>query len=357
MNTTLLDKFEKNATNVLDIVKDYRKTPANLANVRKSGPNFYYENSQVEVTALKDLLNIFSIKDDLINEIKSDKDQWEPLQRCLSDIKQDKTITAIVRQEGDSNRIARFVNHKIDEEQPLDLTRGINLIRDYVTAQDGDNLDLHHMRFNFENLQIETQFRNINNQIDVFKDGADLWDTGMNINFGEFKTSVSPFYLRLICTNGMVGTHMISQRYFNNSEFKKSTFTKLISKVMEQDFTGTVRANGVRLKQTNASLREFYNARNILLGRSADLAKTYFSDESIKEAYKDEKLRYRNKRWLATANTNINAYDFFNNITHCVSHQELDDTTRLQLNHAASEIFFKGPDFAYRAPDPFAGRI
>jgi hypothetical protein len=90
------------------------------------------------------------------------------------------------------------------------------------------------------------------------------------------------------------------------------------------------------------------------MGRSAELAKTYFDDGEIKEAYREEKLRYKNKRWLASANSNVNAYDFFNRLTHCTSHASIDDTTRLQLNHGASEIFFKGPDFAYRAPDPFA---
>jgi len=355
MNTTLLDTFDEQATKVKDIVSSYNKVPATLSQIRKSGKNFYYGQHQVEVSALKDLLNIFSVKENLVNEIKNDKDQWEPLQRCLADIKQDRTVTAVTRDIGDNERtVVRFTNKKIDEEQALDLDRGIEMMRDYAGSQDGENLRLHSMGFDFENLLVRTQFRNINSKIDVFNDGNDIWDTGMNINYGESKTSVAPFYLRLICTNGMVGTHQMSQRYFDNSEFKGSTFNKLISKVMDQDLTGVVRANGNRLQDTTASLREFYNARNVLLGRSVELAKTYFDDTEIKDAYKDERLRYKNARWLATANTNINAYDFFNRITHCTSHQELNDTTRLQLNNIASELFFKGPDFAYKAPDPFA---
>jgi hypothetical protein len=357
MNTTLLETYDEQADKVRDIVSNYNKVPATLSQIRKSGKNFYYGQTQVETTALKDLLNIFSIKESLVNEIKNDKDQWEPLQRCLADIKQDRTVTAVTRKNSSDERsIVRFTDSKIDEEQNLELERGIELMREYAGSQDGDNLQLHNMGFDSENLMVRAQFRNINSKVDVFNDGADIWDTGLNINFGETKSSVAPFYLRLICTNGMIGTHQMSQRYFDNSEFKHSTFTKLVSKVMDQDLTGVIRANGARLHETTASLREFYNARNILLGRSVELAKTYFDDTEIKDAYKDERLRYKNSRWLATANTNINAYDFFNRITHCTSHSELNDTTRLQLNNIASELFFKGPDFAYKAPDPFAKR-
>jgi hypothetical protein len=356
MNTQLLQDFESKASIVNEQISTYRKTPVHLSNVRKSGQKFFYGQTPVADTALKDLLNIFSIKEKLVEEIKDDKDQWEPLQVCLSNIKKERAAITAVRNgvDGDGS-IVRFFDVALEEERPLELDKGLSLMHSYLSDKE-DNIKIQGLYFNPQTLQIETQIRHLENKIDTFGDGQDLWDSGFGFNYGEGKTQILPYFLRLICTNGMTATHMVNQRYFQSRELKQNSFTKLINKVLDEDLTGTVRANCGRLKSTNASLREFYNARNILMGRSAELAKTYFDDGEIKEAYREEKLRYKNKRWLASANSNVNAYDFFNRLTHCTSHASLDDITRLQLNHGASEIFFKGPDFAYRAPDPFANR-
>ena len=356
MNTQLLQDFETKAAVVNQQIDTYRKTPVHLSNIRKSGQNFYYGQTPVAETALKDLLNIFSIKEKLVEEIKDDKDQWEPLQRCLSDIKKERAAITAVRNGVDGEgSIVRFFDVALEEERPLDLNKGLDLLHSYISDKE-DNIKLQGLYFNPTTLQIESQIRHTENPIDTFGDGQDLWDSGFGFNYGEGKTQILPYFLRQICTNGMVATHKVNQRYFQSRELKQNSFNKLINKVLDEDLNGTVRANCSRLKLSNTSLREFYNARNILMGRSRELANSYFGDAEIKEAYKDEKLRYKNSRWMASANSNINAYEFFNRLTHCTSHSSIDDITRLQLNHCASEIFFKGPDFSYRAPDPFANK-
>jgi hypothetical protein len=354
MNTQLLQDFETKSTVINQQIDNYRKTPVLLSNIRKSGQKFFYGQTPVAETALKDLLNIFSIKEKLVEEIKDDKDQWEPLQRCLSDIKKERsTITAVRNGVDGDGSIVRFFDVNLEEERPLELNKGLDLLHSYISDKE-DNIKLQGLYFNPTTLQIESQIRHLENPIDTFGDGQDLWDSGFGFNYGEGKTQILPYFLRLICTNGMVATHKVNQRYFQSRELKQNSFNKLINKVLDEDLNGTVRANCGRLKNSNTSLREFYNARNLLMGRSRELANSYFGDAEIKEAYKDEKLRYKNSRWMASANSNINAYEFFNRLTHCTSHSSIDDITRLQLNHCASEIFFKGPDFSYRAPDPFA---
>jgi hypothetical protein len=354
MNTQLLQDFETKSTVINQQIDNYRKTPVLLSNIRKSGQKFFYGQTPVAETALKDLLNIFSIKEKLVEEIKDDKDQWEPLQRCLSDIKKERsTITAVRNGVDGDGSIVRFFDVALEEERPLELNKGLDLLHSYISDKE-DSIKLQGLYFNPTTLQIESQIRHTENPIDTFGDGQDLWDSGFGFNYGEGKTQILPYFLRLICTNGMVATHKVNQRYFQSRELKQNSFNKLINKVLDEDLNGTVRANCSRLKNSNTSLREFYNARNLLMGRSRELANSYFGDAEIKEAYKDEKLRYKNSRWMASANSNINAYEFFNRLTHCTSHSSIDDMTRLQLNHCASEIFFKGPDFSYRAPDPFA---
>jgi hypothetical protein len=58
---------------------------------------------------------------------------------------------------------------------------------------------------------------------------------------------------------------------------------------------------------------------------------------------------------MATANSNVNAYDLFNTLTHVATHNVKDEdiAMRIELNRLASDLFFKGPDFASIAPNPF----
>jgi len=352
MNNTLIESFEQKAVAVSNAISHYRKTPVRLADIKKVGSNFYNGTTMIDSTALNDLLNIFSIKNDLLPEIKSDSDQWVPLQRTLSDIKNDKVVTAVMNTEGENKKIVRIFKNAIEEEQELNLNRGLELIKSYLESNDQD-IKLHSMHFNVNTLQIETQIRDISNKVDVFKNGQDIWDTGFNINFGENRTSVSPFFLRLICTNGMVATEMIAQRFIDSEKIKQNSFNKLINKTITSDFSGIIKVNCDRLQETNTSLREFFAARDILLGHSKELAENYFDDKEIQEAYKPYKIKYKNSKWLSTANSNVNGYDFFNKLTHCTSHQEVDDRTRMTLNALASTMFFRGPDMGMQAPNPF----
>jgi hypothetical protein len=353
MNTQLIDRFEQLAENVNLSIANYRKVPVRLTDIKKNSNTFYTNgNMQVRNSALKDLLNIFSIKSDLVNEIKDDKDQWVPLQRTLANIKNDRTVTAIVNTCNKEQDVVRFINTEIDEERPLDLQRGLDMVKSYLESNDR-NITLHQMHFNPQTLQIETQIRDNQSRIDVFNDGEDIWNSGFNIGFGENLTSISPFLLRLICTNGLTSTQIVANRYIKTNKLKQSSFFRLINKTVDNDLSAVVRDNCDRLKKCNASLRELFTARDILLGYSKDLAKDYFDDTQVQEAYKPYKIKYKNSRWLASANSNINGYKLFNDLTHCASHQSVPDTTRMQLNHLASTMFFKGPDMVFQAPDPF----
>lgn len=353
MNTTLIEQFHNKSVSVKEQINQFRKTPIQLSKINKSGNVFLYEGHRVKTSALNDLLNIFSIKNDLLGEIHDDEKQWLPLQRCLSNIKNDRTVTGIVKQENDDRVVTRFFKESVEEETPLNMGYGFNLLEGYLETAPG-GVSLHGLRFNEENLSLESTFRDANNQIDVFGDNKDLWDSGFSFSYGLHKTVVSPFLLRLICTNGMMATHQVSQRYFSNKGLRQKSFNRLINKTLSDDLRVTTVQSCERMKHNNASLREFFNARNVCLGISKDLADTYFSDEQIQEAYKPYKLRYKNNRWLSSANSNMNSYEFFNRLTHCVSHQgALPQWAGMQLNHQASEMFFKGPDLSFQAPNPF----
>jgi len=353
MNTTLLDQYHQKSVEVKNQIDLFRKAPVQLSRINKTGSSFLHDGRIVRKSALNDLLNIFSIKSDLVQEIHDDEKQWAPLQRCLSDIKHDKTITAITKKEGDNTSIVRFVKEDISEEEPLNFGHGFNLLEGYLEKA-SESIQIQNLRFNEENLSLESSFKDINNQIDVFGDNKDLWQSGFSFLYGLQKTVISPFLLRLICSNGMMATHQVSQRYFKNKGLRQMSFNRLINKTLSEDLHHQTISSCDRMKRSNVSLREFLGARDICLGVSKDLADTYFNDSQIQEAYKPYKIRYKNNRWLSSANSNMNSYEFFNRLTHCVSHQTaLPQSTGMHLNHMASEMFFKGPDLSFQAPNPF----
>ena len=353
MNTTLLEKFQTESVNVKNQIDKFRKIPVQLSQINKSGNTFLYNGQRVRKSALNDLLNIFSIKNELLGEIHDDEKQWIPLHRCLSNIKNDKVVTGIVKQEDDDRVITKFTKEEIKEEQTLNFGYGLNLLQGWIENAN-ENITLHQLQFNEENISLESSFRDPSNQIDVFGDNKDMWDSGFNFSYGLNKTVISPFLLRLICSNGMKATHQVSQRYFSNKGLRQKSFNRLINKTLSEDLRRTTIQSCDKMKRSNTSLREFFNARNICLGVSKELADTYFNDEQIQEAYKPYKLRYKNTRWLSSANSNMNSYEFFNRLTHCVSHQKgLSQGSGMQLNHLASEMFFKGPDLSFQAPNPF----
>jgi hypothetical protein len=353
VNTTLLEQFHNKSIDVKNEIDNFRKTPIQLSKINKSGRVFLYEDRCIRTPALKDLFNIFSIKNDLLGEIHDDEKQWLPLQRCLSNIKNDRIVTGITKQEGNNQVIIKFVKEDIKEESSLNMEHGFNLLQGYLQTA-GENVTLHGLCFNEESLALESTFRDVSNQIDVFGDNKDMWNSGFSFVYGLNKTIVSPFLLRLICSNGMMAAHRFSQRYFTNKGLRQKSFNRLVNKTLSDDLRVTTIQSCERMKQNNASLREFFNARDTCLSISKELADTYFNDEQIQEVYKPYKLRYKNSRWLSSANSNMNSYEFFNRLTHCVSHQAaLPQWAGMQLNHQASEMFFKGPDLSFQAPNPF----
>lgn len=353
MNATLIQDYNKRSNIVRESYSHYRKNPVRLSQIRKDGKLFKVNDVEVSPKALNDLSNIFSIKSALVDQVENDREQWQPLQNALTNIKKDRTITAVVN-DGSNSRpfITKFVDAPIEEQEPLNLNVGLEKIGGYLETAEGD-LEIRDFYFNPETLSLEINIRNKSNNIDVFGDGDDIWNSGFGIHYYEKKTSVAPYYLRLVCTNGMTAAHEIFQRYFSNKGMKQESFNKLINNVVDRDVQQLCRFNSRRLKDVNGSLREFFAARN-LLSNAKDLQKSYFNDAEIQEAYKPYGIRYRNKRWLSSANSNVNGYDLFNHLTHAASHNPtLPMNTRTALNALASEMFFKGPDLAFQAPNPF----
>jgi hypothetical protein len=353
--TNTLDQFVAKSADIRQQLAGYSLVPLDIETIEKNGNAFSYNGNRLTNKSLNSLLGVLGVKDKLVNEIKDDSAQWTPLHNALTNIRQNKRVTAI--RDSRNNEIINILDRSIKEEKAIDLSAGLRYTEAYLKDNDTD-LELRNFDFDPTNICININFKNPSTDIDVFGDGKDMWKGGFGMNFSMNKSQFYPYLLRLVCSNGMTAVHRMAQRFIDSADFSQRTFDTQVRKFLTGDaLREEISSSANRLRDNNASLREFYNARKLVMDLDKELGVTMFNDLDIKARYKTLGIDSSKKgnRWQSTANSNVNAYDLFNNLTNVATHHITDENIalRMELNRLASDLFFKGPDFAAVAPDPF----
>jgi len=192
---------------------------------------------------------------------------------------------------------------------------------------------------------------NNDRKVDVFGTDLDVWKMGDRFVFNGLRFDYAPFFERLICSNGNTATEYgfgagINQAKFNNKKIQGIIERSLVH---GQETLPEILAQSVQhLQNYNVSIHEFYTFRKFFEsrnenGRYDSLIERYFSDRPFYSAYGEDVAR-KSYKWKSTADSGINAYDFFNGLTYLASHPdkiktEKKDRTDLQI--AASSLLFK----------------
>ena len=189
------------------------------------------------------------------------------------------------------------------------------------------------------------------NKIDAFGTGLDLWKMGDRFEFNSLKFDYAPFLERLSCSNGNTALEYgfgadISHAKFNDRRLE-SVIQKALS-VKNETVPLILQQSVSHLQQNNVSMAEFYHYRKFFENLNDDgiytgLINNYFDDKPFYQSYGVD-INGKSNKWKSTANTGINAYDFFNMITYIASHpkevrMDRDHRTQLQIN--ASNLLFK----------------
>jgi hypothetical protein len=186
--------------------------------------------------------------------------------------------------------------------------------------------------------------------IDAFGNkSGDVWRTGKHLEWNNASFSSSPFLQRLSCANGNTTRHL---GYSSNANNKKHNIVKVKS-IVDKDivndipFEDALLRNAVQhLKNNRVSIDEFLNYRNLFSYKNESDVKIlneYFNINKFNTAYGCN-VEEMPGIWKSTANTGINGYDFFNNLTYIASHPELfdlDNKRALNLTVKSSNFLFK----------------
>jgi hypothetical protein len=207
------------------------------------------------------------------------------------------------------------------------------------------------LNFNSKTETFDLVLLNERDRVDVFNTDLDLWKMGERFTFSGLQFNYAPFFERLVCSNGNTATEYgfgarISQAKFNNRRIQTVIEKSLVhgSETLPEQLVHAVQ----HLKNNNISMLEFYQYRNFFDRRNSDekyngLITRYFDDQPFFKSYGMD-INGKSRKWKSTANTGINAYDFFNQLTWIASHPEevrMDREDRMQLQIEASHLLFK----------------
>ena len=154
-----------------------------------------------------------------------------------------------------------------------------------------------------------------------------------------------------MCTNGNTANQFgfgadISKNTFNNKKIQ-SVIEKSI-KFHSETMPATLEQAVQHLKGNNISIKEFYQFREFFSSRNEEgvydrLLLDYFDDKPFFKGYGMD-IASKSRKWKSTADSGINAYDYFNALTYLASHPDdvkLIKDHRAALQIEASNLLFK----------------
>lgn len=206
--------------------------------------------------------------------------------------------------------------------------------------------------FDSENESVDIKLLAGGSEIDLFQNGADIWTPGTNLNWDALKFSAAPFFERLVCSNGMTADELGFKANLQNKKFNLQKIEREISKLIVQapdKFSETIQFHSSHLKDVNLSLNEFYDFKKFFQSKNDDNEKydhilmKVFNEGDIYKHYAVD-LSEKSKKWLGTADSGRNAYDFFNDMTYLASHTDevnIEESDARDLRIKAGTLFFK----------------
>ena len=309
---------------------------------------------EVKVILLKNVLKMLNVRPNFLDYAnKMDEQDWTDVSDKLKKANGETQMFAktIHEDNGDISIVDIYKqNEGKKRKDDASYSQYFNWLTDSL-AETPNSYDLKNFNWDDKNETVNLTLLNNDASVDVFGTDVDVWKLGNNFTFNAFSFNYAPFFERLICSNGNVAREYgfganISQNRFNNQKIKSIIEKNIITGndlIVEQ-----LQKSVQHLKNNNISLNEFYQFKNFFEHRNENdqyngIISKFFNEKPFFAGY-GENITQRSTKWKSTANTGINAYDFFNMLTWIASHPEQIKVTqkdRTDLQIKASTLLFK----------------
>jgi len=284
---------------------------------------------------------------------KLSANDWKTVSEKLKSAEADTKLYAKMENDENGKRFISDIVYHNDKKKHEDTVK-LNRYFDWITESLENSekaYSLEHFHFDPRKEIFNLTLLDTESDFDVVGNGLDFWKAGDQFTLSALSFNYDPFFQRLICSNGAITRDHGFGTYKTRSSFNDRKIEATIQKAL------TVKSDIVQeqiimavnhLQKNNISLAEFYHYKNFIKSKNADgiydgILSKYFDDTHFYKAY-GINIDEKSAKWKSTANSGINAYDFFNLLTWIASHPKevkMERQDRQELQIKASSLLFK----------------
>lgn len=352
-NQNVIDAIREQSSGILEqladrSVREFRIKDLDIDN------GVYLKDMPVRGKALSGIMSTLRVRNNFADfSNKMSPEDWVAVSQKLKNAEAETKLYAkIVKTDDGSEEIVDVYKHnpKKKVEDTASYSQYMNWIEESLGATER-NYSLKGIHYDRRSETFDLTLLNENDRVDVFGTDQDLWKMGDRFIFNGLRFDYAPFFERLVCSNGNTALEYgfganITHAKFNNNRIKGVIEKSLVfgSETLGEQLQKSVQ----HLKDNNVSLAEFNQFRRFFEGRNENekymgIIQKFFNDQPFYQAY-GLNIAQKSRKWQSTANTGINAYDFFNMLTWIASHPDqvrVETRDRLDLQIQASNLLFK----------------
>jgi hypothetical protein len=314
----------------------------------------YLNGMPVRGRALSTIMSTLKVRNNFTEfASKMSPDDWNMVSAKLKSAEAETKMFARIIKDDQGNTEVNNVYRQNDKKKVSDdanLSQYFNWINESLGNSETE-YSMKSLNFNSKTETFDLVLLNESKRVDVFGTDTDLWKMGDRFTFSGLRFDYAPFFERLVCSNGNTALQYgfganIAQAKFNNNRIKSVIEKNLVfgTETLPNQLVQAVQ----HLKNNNVSIAEFEGAKRFFESRNENekydgLIHRFFNDQLFYQTY-GLNIADKSRKWKSTANTGINAYDFFNMLTYIASHPEdvrMDREDRRELQIQASNILFK----------------
>lgn len=215
-------------------------------------------------------------------------------------------------------------------------------------SQISDEMEIH--GFNIDTFNKSIKFSTVDPSTKFNAIGSDEWVLGSVLNIALTEAFASPYYGRLICTNGMVDGIKMRKVSLSGKGYNEDSISQIINKGTSLKKLASDHIKQVSKQAVNCevSLSEYLSLRKIMVeGLKEDqeyIGDLLFPLSHIEDAYGGKSIFEQNDQWKRTAKTGCTVYELLNDITKWTTHDRTvsNQVMKNTLNEKASTWFMKG---------------
>jgi hypothetical protein len=253
----------------------------------------------------------------------------------------------ITRSNGNTVSDVFFYTGSEDFNSGSRLSMIIDGVYDKV-SQMSDDIEIH--KFEIDTASKNIKFSTVDPTTKFNAIGSDEWVLGSILSIGLTEGFASPYYGRLICSNGLVDGVKMRKSSLTGKGYTEESIRQLISKgtSLKKLVGDHIKEVSREAVQCDVSLSEYLSLRKIMAEglheEQKHVVDQLFPLDHIEDAYGGKEVFNNNDQWKRTAKSGATVYELLNDITKWTTHDTSINNRVMKdrLNEKASIWFMKG---------------